>query len=397
MDAAQNPFAPGAGTQPPELTGREENLKRAKIILERIMSGRPERSSLLIGLRGVGKTVLLNRIQKLADSAGYQTAFIESPEEKNLAALLVPYLRQILLRIDLIENTKEKLRIAVAALRSFASTFKVQIGDIGVGVNSTPGIADSGTLDKDITDLLVCVGEAAKESSTAVAFFIDELQYVDNKELAALLAGIHRVGQLNLPLVVFGAGLPQLAGLTGKAKSYAERLFEFQTIGQLDGEDAANAIKEPLQRAGVTINEDAIKELVHVTGGYPYFLQEWGLHSWNKATISPITLSDVQQATASAIGALDQSFFRVRFDRLTKGEKEYLRAMAELGNGPHRSGDIAAKLNREVAAVAPMRAQIIAKGMIYAPAYGDNDFTVPQFDKYMRRVMPNFVPHLSKK
>ena len=333
----------------------------------------------------------------MADSAGYQTAFIESPEEKNLAALLVPYLRQILLRIDLIENTKEKLRIAVAALRSFASTFKVQIGDIGVGVNSTPGIADSGTLDKDITDLLVCVGEAAKESSTAVAFFIDELQYVDNKELAALLAGIHRVGQLNLPLVVFGAGLPQLAGLTGKAKSYAERLFEFQTIGQLDGEDAANAIKEPLQRAGVTINEDAIKELVHVTGGYPYFLQEWGLHSWNKATISPITLSDVQQATASAIGALDQSFFRVRFDRLTKGEKEYLRAMAELGNGPHRSGDIAAKLNREVAAVAPMRAQIIAKGMIYAPAYGDNDFTVPQFDKYMRRVMPNFVPHLSKK
>ncbi len=390
MNPSQNPFAPGAGTQPPELTGREENLKRAKIILQRIKLGKPERSLLSIGLRGVGKTVLLNRIQKLADDEGYHSVFIESPEEENLATLLTPYLRQILLRIDLAKNAKEKFRKAVSALRSFASTFQVQIGDIGIGVNPISGTADSGILSQDLTDLLVCVGEAAKESSASVAIFIDELQYVKNKELAALLTGIHRVGQLNLPFIVFGAGLPQLAGLTGKAKSYAERLFEFQTIGQLKENDARNAIKEPLQRARVSINEEALKTLIETTEGYPYFLQEWGLHSWNEASGSPITLRDVQKATIKANNALDQSFFRVRFDRLTKGEKEYLRAMADLGKGPHRSGDIAEKLARQVASVAPTRANIIAKGMIYAPSYGDNAFTVPKFDEYMVRAIPEF-------
>lgn len=390
MNASNNPFAPGAGTQPPELTGRTENLDRAQIILDRIKAGRSDRSSLLVGLRGVGKTVLLNRIQKIAIEKGYYTVLIESPEEKNIAELLSPYLRQILLQLDLIKGAKEKLRNAVAALRAFASTFKVEIGDIGLGVTPSAGAADSGTLDKDLTDLLVSIGEAAKESSSAVALFIDELQYVKVKELGALLAGIHRVGQLNLPLVIFGAGLPQLAGLTGKAKSYAERLFEFQQIGPLSKEDAEAAIREPIERAGASIDANALSLLVEETEGYPYFLQEWGLHTWNYAPHPNITLIDIKNATVAATKALDQSFFRVRFDRLTKGEKEYLRAMADLGRGPHRSGDIASKLNRGVDKVAPVRANIIAKGMIYSPAYGDNAFTVPKFDEYMKRVIPNF-------
>lgn len=397
MDPATNPFAPGAGTQPPELTGRNENLERARIILERVKRGYPERSSLLIGLRGVGKTVLLNRIHKLAQEKGFYGVLIESPEENDLAKLLAPHLRQILLQLDLVQGAKENLRKAVSALRAFASTFKVAIGDIGIEVNaSNAGAADSGTLDKDLTDLFVLIGEAAKESGGVVAIFIDELQYIDIKQLGALLAAIHRVNQLALPLVVFGAGLPQLAGLTGKAKSYAERLFEFQKIGQLKKEDSELAIKEPIERSNAFIDQDALDELVLATEGYPYFLQEWGLHAWNCAKTSRITLADVRDANSSAISALDDSFFRVRFDRLTKGEKEYLRAMAELGPGPHRSGDIAGKLGRPVEKVAPFRATAIAKGMIYSPSYGDNAFTVPKFDEYMRRVMPSFTPRFNQ-
>lgn len=397
MDAALNPFAPGAGTQPPELTGRKENLERARIALERIKAGRPSRSSLLIGLRGVGKTVLLNRIQRMAEEIGYRAVMIESPEEKGLAELLVPPLRQILLRINSDAGRKDKFRRAITALRSFASTFKVKIGDIGVEVNPISGSADSGILDQDLTDLLVLIGESALEASSPVALFIDELQYVEQKELGSLLAGIHRVGQLNLPLVIFGAGLPQLAGLTGTAKSYAERLFEFQNIGPLKDEDARNAIKEPIERSSAFINEDALSVLVQETEGYPYFLQEWGLHVWNGAAQKTITKEDVRNANGNTISALDESFFRVRFDRLTKGEKEYLRAMAELGKGPHRSGDIAVKLKRTVEQVAPTRAKVIAKGMVFAPAYGDNDFTVPKFDEYMLRVMPDFDPRPPKK
>ncbi|MEJ0002280.1 MAG: ATP-binding protein [bacterium] len=388
MDAIKNPFAPGAGTQPPELTGRSENIARAEIVMDRILAGKHDRSILFIGLRGVGKTVLLNRLQKIATDKGYYTVLIESPEEKPLSELLVPYLRQILLQIDLVQGAKDKLRKAIAALRAFAATFKVQIGDVGIGVNPSAGVADSGSLDKDLTDLMVAIGEAAKESSKAVAIFIDELQYVKEKELGSLLAGIHRLNQLDLPLVIFGAGLPQLAGLTGKAKSYAERLFEFQSIGPLKEKDSHTAIKGPIEREGASIDPVALTSLIHETEGYPYFLQEWGLHAWNCASGTKITLNDVNTATEKAVEALDQSFFRVRFDRLTKGEKEYLRAMAALGKGPHRSGDIALKLKKEAKQVAPVRATIIAKGMIYSPAYGDNAFTVPKFDEYMRRVMP---------
>jgi hypothetical protein len=396
MDAGKNPFAPGAGTQPPELAGRSENLTRAGVILDRIKAGRSERSSLLIGLRGVGKTVLLNQMQRMADERGFQTLLIEAPEDRSLAELLVPPLRQILLRIDLVQGTKEKLRKARITLQSFASTFKVSIGDIGVEVSSPSGMADSGVLERDVTDLLVSVGDAAAESKSAVAIFIDELQYVAVEELGALFAGIHRVGQLNLPLVVFGAGLPQLAGLSGEAKSYAERLFAFQNIGPLKDADAKNALREPIEREGASIEDGALDDLVKATEGYPYFLQEWGLHTWNQALHNRITKIDVSDAGRTAIAALDESFFRVRFDRLTKGEKEYLRAMAELGKGPHRSGDIAEKLGRPVQQVAPTRANIISKGMIYAPGHGDTAFTVPKFDEYMRRVMPDFMPHISR-
>lgn len=391
MDLALNPYAPGAGTQPPELTGRDHVMESVRVTLQRIKERRSDRSRLLIGLRGVGKTVLLNRISEAAQEWGYHSVMLEAPEEKALAELLAPALRRILLQLDLVAGAKDKLRSAIGALRSFASVFQVSIGDIGVGITAPPGIADSGNLSSDITDLLVVLAEAAAERSTAVALIIDELQYVREAELGALIAALHRVAQLNLPLVLFGAGLPQLAAITGQAKSYAERLFVFEEIGPLGGNDARAALAEPASRSGVLFSDAALDEIVKATEGYPYFLQEWGKHAWIHADQSPIEIDDAKAAAPAAIAALDKSFFKVRLERLTPGEKDYLRAMAEMGPGPHRSGDIAAILRRPVEQVAPIRAKVIAKGMAYAPAHGDTAFTVPMFDDFMRRAIPEFV------
>jgi type II secretory pathway predicted ATPase ExeA len=394
----RNPFTPGAGTQPPELTGRTHILQRAETTLERIKARRHDRSSLLVGLRGVGKTVLLNRIYAEAEAKGFHAIILEAPEGRALADLIAGPMRQALLRLDLGEGLKDKVRRGLAILRAFASTFEVTIGDVGVGVKPAPGSADSGLLESDVTDLLVAVGEAAAERKSGVALLIDELQYLKLADLSALLAGLHRVSQLNLPLVMFAAGLPQLVGLTGKAKSYAERLFVIEELGPLGATDARKAIEEPIEREGAQIRRGALYEIIHATEGYPYFLQEWGAHAWNAAKASPITPADVREATKSAVAALDQAFFRVRFDRLTPAERNYLRAMAELGPGPHRSSDIARMLGRTVEKTAPLRARVIAKGMAYAPAHGDTAFTVPKFDEYLRRVIPSFTrPQVRKR
>ncbi len=390
MDAAKNPFAPGAGTEPPELTGRTNNLEHARVALERIKHGRSAQSSLLIGLRGVGKTVLLNRIERNARNGGYFVIAIEAPEDVPLGALLAPHLREVLLKIDRIENAKDKARKALAGLMAFAATFHIKYNGFEFGIKPEPGVADSGSFEKDLTDLFVLVGEAAQAANTSVGIFVDELQYVRTPEMAALIAALHRISQLNLPIILFGAGLPQLTGLTGKAKTYAERLFKFENIGQLNISDASAAIRGPIQQAGALIDNAALDRILEATEGYPYFLQVWGQQAWNIATGNRISRTDVAHAEVEVIKSLDQSFFRVRFDRLTKGEKEYIRAMAELGSRPHRSGDIARALGRKVDSVAPIRSHAIAKGMIYSPSYGDNAFTVPHFDLYMRRVMPDF-------
>ena len=390
MDPTRNPFTPSAGRQPPELAGRAAVLKQAQITLKRVKGGRHDRSALLIGLRGVGKTVLLNRIFELAEAEGYQTAYLEAPEDKNLAELLAPMLRQILLRLDLRKGAADKVQKAIGALRSFASVFEIRIGDIGVGMKN-PGTADSGSLEADVTDLLVALGEAAREKGVAIALFVDELQYVRESELAALITALHRVSQLELPVLLFGAGLPQLIGITGQAKSYAERLFHFESIGELSDVDAAAAIQKPVADEGEQIDQKALRAIIRATRGYPFFLQQWGKHTWNVAFASPISQRDVRVATPGAISELDEGFFRVRMDRLTPSEKQYMRAMAELGPGPHASGEVAAALGRKVESVGPTRAKIIAKGVAYAPAYGDIAFTVPMFDEYLRREIPFFL------
>jgi hypothetical protein len=390
MNPITNPFAPGAGTPPPELAGRDELRKSVHIALERIRRGLPAKSILMVGLRGVGKTVLLDRMKLDAEANGLETMRIEAPEGRSLPAMLAPELRIALLRLSRTESVKEKAIRALRGLAGFAKALKVKYGDIEVGIDyePEPGLADNGDLEYDLQALLEAAGIAAQAAGTALILFIDELQYVSEEQLASLITALHRTAQLELPVSLVGAGLPQLRGQMGKAKSYAERLFAFPEIGPLGEEASRTAIIKPLQEQNVDLAEDAFSLIYRQTHGYPYFLQEWGKHAWDTADGSPIELEDVQQATTIAVAALDESFFRVRFDRLTPLEKRYLRAMAELGAGPHRSGDIANVLGREVRGLAPTRNQLILKGMVWSPNHGDTGFTVPLFDEFMKRIMP---------
>jgi hypothetical protein len=393
MDPRTNPYAPGAGTPPPELAGRDDAIEQAAIALDRIRAGRAAKSLIFYGLRGVGKTVLLNRISQDAQARGIVTAYMEAPEGRSLPALLAPSLRAALISLDRVEGIKAVANRAWSALAGFVK-LKVKYGDIEIGLDAVPekGLADSGDLNSDLGDLLVAVGEAAAERETAVVLFIDELQYVRESQLAALITALHSASQRQLPVTLVAAGLPQLLGQTGKAKSYAERLFAFLEIDRLDKDAATKALCVPAEEEGATFDLDAINEILRQTDRYPYFLQEWGKHSWNVAACSPIRLNDATIANEQAIAELDAGFFRVRFDRLTPTEKRYMRAMAEMGPGPHRSGDIAELLGREVTGVAPHRSSLIAKGMIYSPSYGENAFTVPLFDGFMKRIMPNWPP-----
>jgi AAA ATPase domain len=391
MDSITNPFSPGAGTPPPELAGRDDLTEHVRVALARVRLGRPTKSILMVGMRGVGKTVLLNRMRDNAEASGIHTLRVESPESRSLPAILAPELRLALLRLSRVAKARDVAIRALRGLAGFAKVLKVRFNDIEVGVDydPEPGLADNGDLEHDLQSLLEVAGAAAKASDTALALFVDELQYVAEPQLEALITALHRTAQSQLPVVLIGAGLPQLRGRMGRAKSYAERLFDFPAIGALTPDAARQAIVAPIEAQGEAIEDDALARIVTETDGYPYFIQEWGKHAWDVATVSPITLRDVEIASTTAIAALDESFFRVRFDRLSPAEKRYLRAMADLGAGPHRSGDIAELLGKAVNAFGPIRARLIEKGMIWSPGHGDTAFTVPLFDAFMRRIMPS--------
>lgn len=394
MDPIKNPFSPGAGSPPPELVGRDRILEQARILLGRVKQKRPEKSMLLTGLRGVGKTVLLNEIERMASADGYRTISIEAHGEKLLGPLLAPHLRRLLFDLDRIAGAGDKVKRGLAVLRSFIGSIKLTVDDVAFGLDIEPerGAADSGDLEIDLPNLFVAIAEAAEDRKTAVAIFIDEIQYFSQKELGALIMAMHKVQQRQLPVVLLGAGLPLLPGLAGESKSYAERLFSFPDIGALSEEDTAKALQEPAQAVGVAFESSALGEIFRLTKGYPYFLQEWGYQAWNRATSTPITLQVARDATATVIPRLDQNFFRVRFDRLTPSEKNFLRAMAHLGPGAQRTGDIADTLGVKVTGLGPVRAKLIKKGMIYSPAHGEIAFTVPLFDEFMIRAIPEFQP-----
>lgn len=394
MDKIRNPFSPGAGSPPPELAGRDSILEQAQVLLGRVLAKRPEKSLMLTGLRGVGKTVLLNEMDRMAQLAGYRTILVEAHEAKALAVLLAPHLRSLLYELDRIAGAGDKARRGLAVLKSFVGAIKINISDIefGLDIEPEPGSADSGDLEVDLPSLFMAVGDAAQERGVAVAILIDEIQYFSSSELSALIMAMHKMQQRQLPLVLIAAGLPILPGLMGESKSYAERLFSFPDVGPLLEPDAIKALQDPVRVEGEEFAEAALHEIFRLTRGYPYFLQEWGYQAWNHATASPISLQVVQETSDLVSKRLDKNFFRVRFDRLTPREKKYLRAMAELGAGPNRTADVAEKLGANISKLGPVRASLIKKGMVYSPSHGDMAFTVPLFDEFMRRAIPNFEP-----
>jgi hypothetical protein len=389
MDPTRNPFSPGAGARPPELAGREAIVESATIALQRIARGRQEKSQMLLGLRGVGKTVLLNRIGQIAEEMGAIVVTLEAPEGQRLAAFLAPALKAVLLRLSRVEQARDLAQRALGALRGFASAFTVSIGEIDVAI-AAETVADSGNLEVDLPELMACVGKAAQAAKKTVVILLDEVQYLAEEDLRGLIVAMHRIAQRGWPVILFGAGLPQVAALAGEAKSYAERLFDYPAVGPLLPDAARTALLEPIEEEGEAIDNEALNRILTITEGYPYFLQEWGKHSWNTAKQSPIQASDVEQASTLATEALDRSFFRVRFDRLTPREQDYLRAMASLGAGPLRSGDIAEVLGISVQSAGPLRSGLIRKGMIWSPAHGQTAFTVPMFDAFMVRAMPEW-------
>ncbi len=386
MDPVRNPFVPGAGSQPRELAGRENIIEAANIALQRILLGRHSKSQILLGLRGTGKTVLLRKIATMAEDHGYLCSFIEAPEDRKLVDSLYPKVQQVLRKLSLVESAKAGSYAAMRTLRSFAAAFKISMGDVSVSVDPEEGSGDSGILEFDLTDLFERIGLAAKAAGKGWILLIDEVQYLSKTELSALIVAIHHANQKNLPIIFFGAGLPQVAALSGDAKSYAERLFDYPPVGPLDDTSAEMAICGPISSEEESIEEGAVQEIISRTEGYPFFLQEWGYQAWNIASHSPIKKQNVIDATPQALSRLDESFFRVRFDRLTPKQREYVFAMASLGKGPYRSADVAEVMGKEMQKLGTFRKDIIQKGMIYSPAYGDIAFTVPMFEEFLNRL-----------
>lgn len=386
MDPIRNPFVPGAGAAPPEIAGRERLIGRAEIALRRALQGRPAKSFIAVGLRGVGKTVVLNRVRNLADELGYRSCAIEAQEAKSLPELLIPHLRRMTLELDRIGALSEHVKRALRVLKSFTTGLKVRYGDLQLDVQAEAGVADSGDLEADLPELIAALGRAAKARETGIALVIDEIQFLGERDMSALIIAMHRVMQEQLPVVMVAAGLPQVVALSGRSKSYAERLFDYPALGALSDEDARTALVEPARREEVAFSDAALDAILRITEGYPYFLQEWAYQAWNVAEGPVIDAADVSEATGAAIEQLDGSFFRMRYERLTPRERAYCQAMAELGPGPHRSGDIAAQLGLRVQTVGPLRQNLIRKGMVYSPAHGDTAFTVPMFDQYLHRL-----------
>ncbi|PUE17832.1 AAA family ATPase [Limnohabitans sp. WS1] len=360
-----------------------------RVAIGRIRIGNPAKSVLMVGLRGVGKTVLLDRMRQDAEASGVYTLKLEAPEDRSLPALLAPQLRLILLKLSAVESAKAYATRGLRALAGFAKALKVKFNDIEVGLDLEPelGLADNGDLEGDLAVLLEQVGLAAQSAKTVVVTFIDELQFVKEAELAALITALHRCAQAKLPVTVIGAGLPQLLARAGQAKSYSERLFDYPMVGPLSLADASQAITRPAEELNVVFEPEAIDEIYKDTDGYPYFLQMWSKYAWDVATISPNSRTDVQRARLLTEADLDESFFKTRFERCTPSERRYLRAMASLGSGPHRSGDIAAALGRSINTLGMVRSSLINKGMVWSPSHGDTAFTVPLFDQFMLRAM----------
>jgi hypothetical protein len=389
MRAHDNPYTPNAGARPPALVGREAELLAFEVLLDRMRAGHTEQSMLITGLRGVGKTVLLGAFEERARARDWVTVDAEITKSSDFGLRMAQLVRRALLRISPSARWRDRAERAARVLKSFQMaldpTGKI---NFGIDVDAIEGFADSGDLGEDLTDVLLALGEAAIEHDTGVLFLFDEVQFLSPTEFEALIAALHKTVQRQLPIVLAGAGLPQLPRLAGDAKSYAERLFRFPAIGRLPPEEAARALTTPAERLDVVYEPDAVGAIVEYTEGYPYFLQEYGKLVWDNVVRSPITRSDAADAREAVEAKLDGSFFRVRAERTSELELRYMRAMAELGPEAQPAKDVAALMGRTSEQLGPTRSRLIEKGLLYTPGHGLAAFTVPQFDRYMRRAYP---------
>ena len=389
MDPVRNPYSPGAGTRPPALVGREGEIEAMDVALQRLLLGRDGRSEMLTGLRGVGKTVLLNEFEQLAEGRGYFHEHVEVNEHGDLPVRLASAFRRVLLAMDARRRIGERVRRSLGILKAFS--LRLPGGpEMSIDVDAVYGPADSGDLATDLAGLFVELGEVARDHGTGVLLTIDELHYVSSATLEALVMGLHRASQLRLPMTIAAAGLPNLAALTGEAKSYAERMFIFPAVGSLDADQAREALVVPATDEGVRWSTDALDRVGELTMGFPYFLQEFGKQAWDTADgPEVITLDDVDRSVPVAMAELDDGFYRVRTGRTSDPARAYLRAMAELGHGPVRSAEVAALLGKKVTALGPTRDGLIKKALCYSPRWGEIDFTVPMFGAYMKRCFPD--------
>jgi hypothetical protein len=389
VNPVTNPYSPGAGTRPPALVGRDGEIEAMDVALQRLRLGRDGRSQMLTGLRGVGKTVMLNEFEHVASARGYVHEHVEVGEDGDLTPRLAAAFRRMLLAMDARRRIGERVRRALGVLKAFS--IRLPGGpELAIDVEAVYGPADSGDLASDLSGLFVELGEVARDHDLGVLVTIDELHYVAQATLEALVMGLHRAAQLRLPITVAGAGLPSLATLTGEAKSYAERMFTFPVIGSLGPDQASEALVVPALDEDVRWDKDALSRVIRATEGYPYFLQEFGKQAWDAATgPRTITDDDVIRSIPVATAQLDDGFFRVRTGRTSDPERAYLRAMAELGPGPVRSGEVAALLGRKTTALGPTRDGLLRKALCYSPRYGEIDFTVPLFDGFMKRWLPD--------
>ncbi len=401
MDPRENPYTPNAGARPPVLVGRQDELDAFEVLLDRLRAGRSEQSMIITGLRGVGKTVLLSEFRSSALDRGWVVIEIEIAKHDNeqFRRLLAREVRRALFAIAPRAKWAGKLKRAAQVLKSFTITLDPQ-GTLTAGLNveALEGEADSGALDADLTDVLVALGEAAAQHDQGVVLLLDEIQFLTRPQLEALIAAIHKTVQRQLPITLTAAGLPQLAELAGEAKSYAERLFRFPTIDKLTDSEARRALIEPASESNVRFSEAALDTATDFTEGYPYFLQEFGQASWNLSDGPEINAIDARTAKTVVEEKLDSGFFKVRHDRTTELELAYLRAMAELGPEPQLAGAVADLLGRTSQQCGPIRSKLIEKGLLYTPEHGFAAFTVPQFDRYLTRAIPERkVPDVRKR
>lgn len=384
MDPINNPYTPGAGTRPSELAGRDEEIDAFKVLLARLRAGRTDQSQIVTGLRGVGKTVLLNTFEDFAEAEGCLTAFRELTQDSHLPELLAKDVQRLLRDLKLTKKLADTVRAGLSTL----SVFKLTEPN-GFELSLDLRRLQEDRLTDDFTELFLQLGRAARAKGAVIAIFIDEIQFVHEDHFRALISALHRATQKQLPLTLAAAGLPQIPRLAGEARSYAERLFRFPRIGPLDDPAARAALVVPAEREGATYSEAAIQRTLALTRGYPFYIQAFGKHIWNLAPASPITENDVDAAAPRAEESLDRSIYEVRIQRATVKERRYLRAMAELGPGPYQVGAVARIMGSTTTALSTLRQRLLDKGLVFATEdHGYIDFTVPRFDEFMHRHMP---------